>query len=122
MRLMWAINGAVVAGNVDIGLYDEGGRALFTNGPVAQVGINAPQSFAVSPVVNIVAGLYYIALWESSTTATFFRGSSLLVDQTTIIGHATQDGLVAGLPANITRAVPATAHIPVFGISSRSTI
>lgn len=80
-------NGATVAGNVDIGIYDLDADGLPNNrlanaGSTAQAGADGAQEISISAIA--LYGFYYIALAASSTSATFVT----LHTTTSSSGHA----------------------------------
>jgi hypothetical protein len=62
-------NGATVAGNLDVGIYDAEGHRLVSSGSVAQAGVGAIQLFDITDTV-LPPGLYYAALACDNATAT----------------------------------------------------
>lgn len=65
-------NGATVAGNVDVGIYDINGNRLVSAGGVAMAGASTVQVFDIADTA-LVPGDYYLAMACSSASATFFR-------------------------------------------------
>lgn len=68
-------NGATVAGNFDVGLYDEWLNRLVSSGSTAQSGTNSSQSVNITDTV-LDRGTYYAGFASDSTTATYRIQSS----------------------------------------------
>lgn len=115
---MFTYNGAVVAGNVDVGLYDALGARLVSSGSVAQAGINQLQHYELTPTL-LRAGLYYMAVVFSSGSATIFTWTlSTPVGWT--IGHF---GMETAFPLPSTAVLAnKTGRIPVIGLSAHATL
>jgi hypothetical protein len=79
-RRMWWTNGSTATGNVEAGLYRDGGFKpgvkLVTTGSVGQAGTSAVQ-FADITDTTLAPGLHWLYLSCSSTSSTFLRTSSL---------------------------------------------
>lgn len=69
LEMAW-LNGATIAGHVDIGIYDSGGTLLVSQGSTAQAGSLGMQIADVADTA-LSAGDYYLALATDSSTATF---------------------------------------------------
>lgn len=110
----WSVNGTVVSGNLDIGLYDAAGTRLLSTGSTAQAGTSTLQIVDITDV-TIPAGHYYLALAEDNAAATFLRGSWPISAQN-FAGVLSIDPDVFPLPATVT---PTTLgggnYTPLFG-------
>lgn len=77
-NMAW-LNGATVAGNVDVGIYDSNLKAVVTKGSTAMSGASTTQAVTLSSIslgtANplLVPGVYYLAFASNSATATFGR-------------------------------------------------
>lgn len=72
---MFAMNGAIAAGNTRLGIYDKD-RALLASTPAtAMSGTDVEQVISLSASVTLAPGLYFMALSNSGTTGqyVFFR-------------------------------------------------
>lgn len=65
----YAANGAVVSGNIDVGLYDIAGTLLVSSGSTPQAGTTAIQTFDTTDLV-VGIGVFYLAVAVDNTTAT----------------------------------------------------
>lgn len=72
---MEILNGTVVSGNIDLGIYDLAGNRLASNGGTAQSGISSVQSVAMSATVTLPPGTYYMAFVMDNTTGRIFRSA-----------------------------------------------
>lgn len=73
-QLAW-INGATVAGNADVGIYDRNGFRLVSSGSTAQSGVSAPQVVDITDT-TLTPGLYYLAMVADDATATYNRAGT----------------------------------------------
>jgi hypothetical protein len=114
----WWINGAAVAGNVDVAIWTVSGTTatrVAASTAVAQATISALQS-TTFPTTTIGPGLYYIGIGCSSTTAAFWRGTFGTQAVNKGLGmYQVSSGHPA--PASGTVATIATSNVPVFGLS-----
>jgi hypothetical protein len=114
------MNGGAVSGNVDAGIYDEGGVRLVSSGSVAAAGVSLVQE--VDPTDTPVGpGRFSLALAASSTSQQFLR---IQVGSTTLLrafGLANQTSAFP-LPASATFAVVGYDYIPMVGLSLRSLV
>lgn len=118
----WVFNGAVVAGNLDIGLYDVASNLISSTGSTAQAGTTVIQDidvtdFAVGP------GTFYLALvLHDAATACVRRGVGTDgIYGPRVLGMAQQDDVLP-LPAAATMVALATNYIPLFGIARVTTL
>jgi len=113
------MNGATVNGNTDCGVYDVSGTKLASAGATAQAGANSIQTVALGTAIIIPGGrVYYLALFSTSATATYFISTALTAEEARHVGITDQTAIGSALPATMTRSTPATGNIPVFGIYS----
>jgi hypothetical protein len=115
------LNGATANGQVDFGIYDENGNRIYSTGPVLQSGTSALQLQMVAPAppVHLWAGIYYMGIVASSSTATFRAASNSLSTGTmaTVLGMA-QAAAAYPLPATPTLISVGQDYIPGIGITS----
>ena len=71
---IFVVNGAVVSGNVDVGIYTQDGVLIVGGGGAAQAGTNQPQYFNIADTM-LGAGRYYIACVLDNVTGRVFRSS-----------------------------------------------
>lgn len=119
VRKLWWANGGTVNGNVDVGIYDEGGGLITSSGSVVQAGTNARQEANIADV-TLGIGRYYLALASSSATATFIAGAPAAL----VLGAlgCTQQAAAFPLPATGTPAIPASAVLPLCGLALRALV
>lgn len=117
-RKMWVENGTVVAGNVDVAIYDASGARLVSMGSTAQAGTSAVQVFDITDTY-LAAGRYYMGLALSSATATVIRAAPNL-EMERCLG-VQQQATAFPLPSTVTFAAVTTAYVPFFGIAFRTT-
>lgn len=118
-----AVRVSVQAGNLDMGVYDEGGTCLVSKGTtaVAAAGLQVVDLSAsinngsASPALG--RGTYYFAMSCSSTTASFFRLANVSIGNLRVCG-VRQQATSVPLPANATFAVLALTYCPAFILSA----
>ncbi len=119
---MFVYNGAVLNGNLDIGIYSKDGARLLSSGATAQAGINSIQPIDFTALAENIRqfgpGLIYMALAFDGIVATVFRSSLVLgaVGQRPL-GMA-QMAAAYPLPATAVFATITTNFVPVFGYIS----
>ena len=116
---MFWLNGGVVTSSGDVGLYDAAGQRLWSQGGVAQSGVNAMQKFNVAGI-QLKPGDYYMALALNTAAAgEIFRS---LLGPTFIQSMGGQQmGTAYPLPAKATFTnITGTTSVPVFGFTSQS--
>ena len=67
IRKMFVLNGDVVSGNIDVGIYDRGGARVVSIGSTAQAGTDVIQEFDIADTL-LNAGLYYLACAMDNAT------------------------------------------------------
>jgi len=118
---MWWANGATVSGNVEAGVYLDGGHKpgakLITTGSVAQATINVVQFGEITDTV-LTPNLYWLYISCSTTSATFFRSQvsgnandELLRLQQASIGPGSA-------PATATPVESGSLNLYLFGFST----
>jgi hypothetical protein len=112
---MWYASGSAAAtGNVQLGIYDQGGVQLVESSSVAKVGA-ADEGVVDITDTTIGPGLYYAALWASVSTDTFYAALPA-APAAASMGLRTETN-AGGLPATATWAVPQTlAFVPIVGM------
>lgn len=117
---MFTYNGAAVSGNIDVGLYTEGGTRIVSAGTTAQSGTAALQVYNTTDVA-LVPGRYYMAVALDNATGELFQ-STASVPLLRMFGVA-REAAAFVLPATATFAAVATATlVPMIGLSGRSVI
>lgn len=118
----WWYNGGVVAGNVDVGIYDQAGLRVASTGAVAQSGTNALQSAALTLAVTLRAGQgYYLAMSASDATAEMFAVDAAGAFVAAAGGWC-QVASAHPLPTSITLATTTNRYLRVFGVTNRTTV
>lgn len=117
------LNGATVAGNVDVGIYTISGATatrVVASTAEAQAGISDIQIPTAFAATSIGPGLYYLAISCTVNTATFWRasiGGSVLRRAGCFRATASSP-----LPATATVASASDSYVPIFGFSESATI
>lgn len=118
---LWCVNGATVAGNVDMAIYDASGTRLVSIGSTAQAGASAVQEFNI-PDTALAAGRYYIALSQSDVTSTMAIFTAPAAGgYWKSLGVAFQ-ATAHPLPSTATLAVQNSSQIPLIGWSARTLV
>lgn len=121
---LWHMNGSSVTGNIDMGIYNEDGTKVVTNGAVAQSGTTTIQAFDIADTA-LAAGRYYLGVGVSSASATHFGATISSASLMRALG-VVQDsaGYSSGLVATATFAGPGASftHVPWMGISLRTLV
>lgn len=116
--VVFLMNGSVVSGHFDIGVYDSAGNRLASTGSTVQSGTSAIQSVAL--VVTLQPGNYYLALSVDNTTAQVFSHGPATAAIGATFGIRSQASTFP-LPTTATFAgTPAAANIYLVGIASVS--
>jgi hypothetical protein len=117
---MYVINGTVVSGNIDLGIYDDAGNLLVSKGSTAQAGTSVKQILDTTDLVLYPGNRYYVFVSCDNVTATMFRWTP------TVAGLLAASGMVQvasnfPLATGVTFALMANAYLPVFGYSQLAT-
>jgi hypothetical protein len=110
------VNASAVAGNVDVGIYDEAWARIASTGAVAQAGTAVVQDLAALAAV-LAPGRYYLAASCSSASATNYTLTGFVAGELAALGLA-QQATAHPLPATATPVAYAQTILPSFGISS----
>lgn len=116
-------NGSTASGNIDMGIYNEGGTRQVSIGSTAQSGTSANQVFDITDT-TLVPGRYYLAVALDNATGTSLAvsGAALSPRQSQMFGIMEQTSAFA-LPATATFApVSANVVVPVAGLSLRTVV
>lgn len=117
---MFWMNAVTVAGNVDIGVYNSDGVRLVSKGSTAMSGASGIQVVTVTST-TLPVGRYYMAMASDSATATFATYVIGQVLKTKFTGMA-QQATAFALPTTAALATMGNDYIPLFGLSTRSSI
>lgn len=113
-------NGAAVAGNVELAIYDRDMQQIQTTGSVAQAGVNAVQEVDWTDLA-LDAGLYYVALGIDSATAALFLYGLPTGDP--MAGLAVHNYAKIGtlpLPASIATGYGPSNFVPIWCLATRT--
>lgn len=113
IRKLWVFNGATVAGNLDIGVYDSAMRLLGSTGSTAQSGTTTIQLIDCTDF-DVPSGIVYLALVTDSATATFRRWAPSLTT-CRVIGVMEKSSSFP-LPSTIAPTTMTTGTVPLFGM------
>lgn len=113
VKRLFALNGNVTGGNIDLGVYSADGGLITSIGSTAQSGASALQFFDITDVF-ISPGLYYVAVAKNDTTGTLRR-------QTTTVIRNQMYGMLKmasafPLPAVATFATVTATYVPLIGL------
>ena len=113
--IIYTLNGTT-GGNIDAGLYNEAGAALFRNGSVAQAG--AVQAFTITGGLSVGTGRYWFGVAKDDAVGQLRRWTNA-TNMTNIQKMFAMAQMTASfpLPATITFAASAQAYIPHIGIN-----
>lgn len=117
-RMFWA-NGGTATGNIEAGIYRDGGykpgAKLVTSGSVGQSGTTAIQ-FADITDTTLAVGLHWLYISGSSTSSTLLRSNTEQIDE---IVRFEQESIGPGSsPSTATPVESTTTQVYVFGFST----
>lgn len=124
VKQVWWMQGATVAGNVDVGVYNLDARLLLSGGAVAQsvAGVSAIGQVTFSTPTILYPGGYYLAVACSSATGTFYQLPALSggLNSWKMLGLAqvASNMPLADNPTLATFVGGGTPRVPYFGICS----
>lgn len=123
---VFAFNGVVVSGNLDIGIYTEGFSRVWSSGSTAQAGTSTKQAIAYTGPA-LAPGRYFMAVVLDNATGTLMGlvpGTLLAAQLMSGLGYAAQAAAFA-LPATVVPVAAgslgtADAYVPMVGLSARA--
>lgn len=117
----WWANGGTVAGNVDVGCYDESGALKVSTGSTAVAGTSVQQSVDITDAL-LGRGRYYMAMVSDTGGATqLFMRATPAAGILQALGCLEQAGVTLPLATNAspaTFAIMTRAFLPVFGFQA----
>lgn len=116
---LWVANGTTASNNFDIGIYDEFGTKIVSSGSIARSGTSVIQSVDITDTL-IGPGRFFFGLAQNGTTGHNMSRAPAVVGYLSLLGVYTQSTAFA-LPATATFATPASAYIPLCGLSTSPT-
>lgn len=117
----WLLNGASVAGNVDIGLYRSDYTLISSKGSTAQAGTNVIQEFDVTDFA-VTQGVYFLGVVLSNTGGAVVRVNQNALGFLSAAGMTEQTSAFP-LPSTATPAAAAVGCIAtVAGIAFRTLV
>lgn len=117
---MAVLNGTAVSGNIDVGIYDVGGKRLISAGTTAQAGTTTIQTFDITDTL-LLPGLYYMAVALDNTTGTLGGYSGIIAGDGQAVGLLQQASAFV-LPDPATFAAYAQTVCPLVLMAQRATI
>lgn len=117
---MSILNGTVVSGNMDVGIYDAAGSRLVSSGSIARANASDLQVVDLADTA-LDPGLYYMALAISTGSDNVFRWSGVATQWMRVSGIQQEDSALP-LPATATMTNPAAAYIPRLTVGLRATL
>ena len=118
INTLFILNGSVVSGSFDLGIYDIDGTRLISTGSTLQVGITSLQSVTITPT-ELYSGVFYLAVASNSTLLRLYCQSVGAAAYTSFLGLARVTASFP-LPANVTFATYGITTIPLIGLSTRT--
>lgn len=112
IKRLYVVNGTAVSGNIDAGIYTQGGARIVSAGSTVQAGTSAPQFFDVADFM-LGPGRYYFAVALDNITGTVLRANHS-VARLKALGMAKQASAFA-LPASATFATVTDLFLPLMG-------
>lgn len=117
----WVWNGATVANNIDIGIYDSAFVRVVSTGSVAMAGASAIQVVALADTKLYGGKNYWMAMNSDSATATFMRDTlSGSTTNAARCGCWQQANASVVLPDPATPANFASSYCPFFGFTTET--
>ena len=113
---LWVLNGAIVSGNLDLGIYTSDGTCIASAGSTAQAGASVIQIITLGTAIRLPCGLFYMAIAVDNITATVFR-TGVDAYLLKVLGMA-QMASAFPLPVTVTFAAVASSYIPTIGFIS----
>jgi hypothetical protein len=111
---MFLFNGAVVSGNIDLGIYDKAGVRLASIGSTVQAGTSNLQEVAFASPVQLGPGYYFMAMSMDNITGQVLR-RALGNNEGQAAGQY-QQGSAFPLPATATLNALSSSYIPLIGV------
>lgn len=116
-------NGATVAGNTDVGIYNsDGSSKLASSGSTANAGTSAIQIVNITNIVLPANTRLWLALSSDSSVQTYLRNATAARSWDYMGIQQQAAGWSSGLPASATFAAPAVAYLPFCGFTGSSVI
>lgn len=113
-------NGTAVSGNIDVGIYDAGGKRLVSKGSTAQAGTSAIQTFDITDTL-LNPGLCYMAVALDNNTGTLAAWTGVIGLDMECCGLMQQASAFA-LPDPAVFAVFAQTFVPLISMTPKTTI
>ncbi len=115
-RIYWC-NGGTASGNVDVGIYSQGGTRMYSSGSTAQSGTSQLQYVDFTDMI-LSPGKYYMGVVCSAATANLMYGSSAVAAAGLALAGCLEEALGATtLPATMTPIEIAHALYPLVGFT-----
>lgn len=112
---LWVYNGATVAGNMDLGIYDKNGTRLVNSGSTARTGNANVAQFVTISSTALVPGFYFLAVTLDTNTDTVRHGSTA-VTGCILQGVLDETTGSFGLPATATYGLATQIGVPFCGV------
>lgn len=119
IKRLFVLNGAVVSGNIDIGIYTQGGAKIVSSGSTVQSGTSSNQIYDVTNF-SLGPGRYYLAMALDNVTGRIVR-AGLSTNAVKLMGMARMTSAFP-LPNQITFMPMTSGYLPVMGIELGSII
>lgn len=109
---LFVINGTVVSGNFDIGIYSKDYQKIVSLGSTAQAGTSVIQETAITAKI-LYPGQYNMAFSCDNITATFFQQNPSSAIFNLLLCRQMASAFV--LPTSLTSSTVASMAVPIFG-------
>jgi hypothetical protein len=111
---MFILNGTVVSGNMDLGIYAHTGHKIVATGSTAQAGTSNVQEISFASPTQLGPGYFFMAITVDNTTARVFRRTIGGPEQEAAGGY--QDSGEFPLPSVATFGSVSSSYIPLMGV------
>jgi hypothetical protein len=118
-RVFW-VNGSVVGGNANFGIFDRAGKRIYAVGSTVTSGASIPQFTTPGTPFVLPAGEYFFAYAASGTTNVVAGSTSYTVEQLKMAGVLCQASDLA-LTDPATFATSSSALFPYCGVTRTGT-
>lgn len=121
-KVFWANGSSVGSNHVDVGIYTPTGNLIVSCGSTLTTGTTQIQAPTVTATV-LEPGLYYLGMVMDGTTNTIYQSSPTIPTELLAMGMY-EVATAFPLPSTLTFTTLTTAHarLPLFGISSNTTL
>lgn len=113
IKRMFSVNGNVVSGNIDLGIYTRDGRRIVATGSTAQTKLTSMQFISITTTF-INPGLYYLAIAMDNNTGVIRRFNISIIRQQHF--GVLRAASAFPLPSSVTFATVNSTVLPNIGM------